>query len=300
MSELNGKWCTNNFFRLKRLTVLLFLLVLYQQFFNQQICPTAHAHSTDDAECKIVEQQHSLVGQVRTVIARDALRIDLLWSKTYLIAKAPDWRVVFYNPTNKSAMDMPLKEYLADDPNWQGSNRFRDLSGNKMKSVEAPLNELGKIRYAENDCLKFGILKLVGNRVDPRDRYQVYFYTLPDASIRPEISQILYHFYSIRNDSNRGIPVYSAPAHPTKSASLQHDIGFLANLTSSDMGPRVTTSKISKGAFPSSYFDYPKTYKKVSYELDVLSDPNRQGAAEDMIREMRFGEAPSSNAKKSR
>ncbi|HEY9756408.1 MAG TPA: hypothetical protein V6C97_14675 [Oculatellaceae cyanobacterium] len=282
-----------------RIVAVLFGLCL--QFISTQFCQAAHAHanSTADADCMIVEQQHNEIGQVRTVIAKDAVRIDLLWSKAYLIAKAPTWRVVLYNPANKLAMDMPLQTYLAESPNWQGANRYRKLERGKS-NVETPTKKLGNIKYADRDCSKFGVVKIVGNKVDPEDRYKAYYYTFSDPSVRPEISQILYHFFLIQTSSNQGIPVYSAPAHDVKAASVQHDIGFLANLTSGDLSSHMTTSKFGSGSFPSSYFEYPKNYKKVSYELDVLSDPNRKGVAEDMLHDLRFGEEPSNYAKKFR
>ncbi|HEY9683084.1 MAG TPA: hypothetical protein V6C86_16015 [Oculatellaceae cyanobacterium] len=284
---------------LTRIAAVLFCLCL--QLLSTHFCQTTHAHanSTADADCMIVEQQHDEIGQVRTIIAKDAIRIDLLWSKAYLIAKAPTWRVVLYNPANKLAMDMPLETYLSESPNWQGANRYRELDRGKLK-VETPTKKLGKIKYADRDCLKFGVVKIVGNKVDPRDRYKAYYYTFPDSSVRPEISQILYHFFLIQTSSNQGIPVYSASVHDVKAASLQHDIGFLANLTSGDLSSHMTTSKFSSASFPSSYFEYPKNYKKVSYELDVLSDANRKGVAEDMLHDLRFGEESSNSAKKFR
>src|SRR5277367_6639209 len=124
----------------------------------------------------VLHQKDYYRGLIDVIITPSALRMDLNGGAIYLVAKAPDWRVVFFNSRDKVAMDMTLEEYLLHRPKWWPFERSYPAS-----IRYPPLEKIGTITYLGKSCLKFGQLN-VSNRgiVNPARRYQAVHYVWTD------------------------------------------------------------------------------------------------------------------------
>ena len=85
-----------------------------------------------------------------TYVNENSLRVTLSDSKVYLVANAPDWKVVFCNPENKKALTMTL-------PNW--------------------IKHFVQFTYAEPDWDRFKLL-LCRKRLVKRDGRVLFHYDI--------------------------------------------------------------------------------------------------------------------------
>lgn len=240
------------------------------------IASTPPVKSAAQVKAYVLNQTSSVLGHVVTYITPSALRVDLKDNHSYLVARAPDWKVVLYGAEKKCAMEMSLTEYEKHDaqysylpamttPNQQWPKLKTGLTS--YANVEAtrwiyPVNP--RLKTANNSTPAFG-----------------YFLVLPKKEIPMEPTRILAKlFYQA---ALPGIPLNERVNETGKKQSnsfldLRGDYSHL------------TTQQIREQMVPSDFFKYPEGYKKVKKEIDVLTDKSRLEEIEDMTKEMRVGQ----------
>jgi hypothetical protein len=232
----------------------------------------------------VFHQKDYYRGLADMIITPSAVRLNLNGGTTYLIAKAPAWRVVFFNDRDKVAMDMTLTEYLRHYPKWWPFERGRP-AGIRFP----PMERIGSIDYLGRTCLKYGQLDLPSNgMINPRRRYQAIHYVWAGKRIPAAVCQILGTL--VGDPELPGVRLCQVNLQvPNQSKTAGRDLVALFDLASSPPCS-LSTVKIEEKVYPASYFDYPTKFKKVQFEMDVWTDSVKQKNGEELFKDMRLGE----------
>jgi hypothetical protein len=248
-------------------------------FSTSQVCSAIEPQN----DCIFLTQSQSTAGSFKTTLTPHAIKMERLGSKVFLIAMAPTWRVVFYNPRNCRAIDLPLQQWLR---HWECWTAFvqpfanNPKAGVKIEDYDGHSPELtGKVTYCGQNCSRYETLNIQAHEtIDPRHRYAAEIYLCPNKNIpKPEL-QIMQKMFQI--PPLEGIPVFS-DRRADRSAVYDGAgdprglIGFFAHQG------RLSTSSFTRGHVADADFSYPKNFKKVLKESDVLLDSFAQKEGDD-------------------
>ncbi len=95
------------------------------------------------------------VGSTETFISKNAIRVNFN-SDVYLVASAPQWRVVLCNRDLKKGLSMTLQQWLTHSPQWS----FTPVDD--WIRTE-PLLEIGKKRVFGRPCIEFAFAQKYPN-----------------------------------------------------------------------------------------------------------------------------------------
>jgi hypothetical protein len=266
-------------------------------------------------DCIFLTQSQPTAGAYKTTLTPNAIKMERLGSKLFLIAKAPTWRVVFYNPSNNRAIELSLAQWLRHSECWTpfaqptvfdrgdtaGSAARRGSpgagsAGNGKAGIgvagadNVPMEVvvdgyygnkpvlIGSVTYCGQSCSRYGTPnQQVGKTIDPKHRYKEEIYACANKDIpKPEL-QILQKMYQI--PPVEGIPVFCAQ---TENNNVRHegagDPGGLLNLFLRQ--GRLSTSSFIRGHVGDSDLNYPQHFQKVLKECDVMLDSSAQNAGD--------------------
>lgn len=226
----------------------------------------------------VLTQRGSVLGHVNTYVCSNAIRIELPDNRCYLVAAAPDWRVVLYNPDKKCAMDMSLEQFEKHEAQYSYLPQATEQTEGTWPKIKS-----GMIRYANIDAARFVLptnprLK-VANPATPNHGYYI---VLERKDIPREATRVMAKlFYQSKIP---GLPlnehISTDGLNGKKSNSFLDLRGDYSHLS---------TQKVKEELVSSDFFKYPTGFKKVLKEIDVLTDQSRLQQIEDMTNEMGVG-----------
>jgi len=227
--------------------------------------------NSQNQKALVLEQTHSILGALTTIISPTALRIEMQSPRgAFLIAKSPDWRVVLFNKQDNLGMDMPFKSYLAHQARWSYGHR----SGDRMP----PTEDIGQVNYLSRSCRKVGLLQVTANgTVDSNQRYShIVYYLVDEPSVPLQALQILEKFMDA--PFYKGVPVYiDDEMHKVSDRSLLAVAMPLITTT-------LRTKKIRSAQFSRRSFEYPINFKKVSFEVEIRYDSKNRKDIEEFLK----------------
>jgi hypothetical protein len=189
------------------------------------------------------------LGGLKVYISGKALKVLVMNGKAYLVASAPGWRVVEYNPSNNLGMTMTLKEWMAHTPQFTFIAPPPDDPFVWQQTRATPIKFLGK------DCIKARTHRRYKNSTNSTDHDYVY---LPN----PAVSEVACHILQrlVNAPSVNGIPI-----------SFKTQVGH----------PLFMTSRIEEGDVPEQFFSYPTGFKTAKSETEISSDGTRNRLIEE-------------------
>jgi hypothetical protein len=246
---------------------------------TSQVCNAAEPQN----DCIVLTQSQSTAGSFKTTLTPHAIKMERLGSKIFLIAMAPTWRVVFYNPRNCRAIDLPLEQWLR---HWECWTAFvqpfasNPKTGVVIEDYDGHRPELtGVVTYCGQKCSRYETLNMQAHEtIDPRHRYAGEIYVCPIKNIpKPEL-QIMQKMFQI--PPLEGIPVFSD--RRVNGSAAHEGAGDPRGLVSlfTHQG-RLSTSSFTRGRVADTDFSYPKNFKKVLKESDVMLDSFAQKEGDD-------------------
>jgi hypothetical protein len=215
--------------------------------------------------CTVVTGGNELLGGVEIYTCKNALRVQLQSGKTYLVARAPDWRVVIFNPTTKNGLSMPLKDWLRHTPQLA----FFPVPDQNEHWVQS---SVGETILLGRKCVKAILNKTTGSakpNYKSKDNEYILLYT-PTASVTA--CHIVQNFLGV--PSSNGIPLSfkcSIRTRDTKDKKAFQDHYFLK------------TTKIEDSSKPDDFYSYPTGFKNVKREIDVINDNDKKQQYENII-----------------
>jgi hypothetical protein len=210
----------------------------------------------------VLEQSSDIYGKTKTFLSTAGLRIELLNSNVVVVAKAPTWKVVFYNTVTKNGLAMSKDNWLSHEQNttYIASDWDRRTIAIKRLSTTA------KFGHPARTYKVIGKNKPSGLTASDHLRDCDYV-EIDKADVRPEAIAIMQKCLSTPSSSGIPIefinhrPVLKTEAFKTKGSG---DETFLH------------TSKVQDSMVPAKFFEYPKTLTLKRVEADVMTDPQKQ------------------------
>jgi len=206
----------------------------------------------------MVKQRHEYFGDVRLLITRGAIKVTFLNKGTIVVAKAPTWNVVQYNPTSKVAYQCRFNDWMSGT-----SKLIMDDSLISTKFKKEGENFIGDERAT----------KYIGNDERVRARYWIDEHT--DCS--EQAAMILERLYKLPVIKT-GFPLELSSS--TLWVQEKGSIIWLPPKMKKGTKPQyyctLITNDIKKIDVPKTEFDYPSHYTAVKSEDDVwLTAPTR-------------------------
>lgn len=222
----------------------------------------------------VLTQTSSVLGRMTTYVSPTAVRVTTERGGTYLIAAAPHWKVVMFNPIDKMGLEMEYEQYLQHAP------QFTYVSPSHKRPIEMwPKLRAGSDRYAGVECSKFVVPADPRSRTADQSAVVGYFLTLEKQSVPKQICLILDKL--LFQPPLPGIPLKEYMPDTAKSGNSFLDLRGNYSILS--------TSKVKEENCPKDLFKYPVAFKKVPREIDVLSDSTRRKELDDMTKELKIG-----------
>lgn len=191
----------------------------------------------------IVHQKSDCYGPVTTYYTDKAVKMVMDNTKIFLVATAPEWRVVFYDPDKNQALELPLDQWLKHTPS--PTYLPEDAKRSKWKATPD-----GKGVCVGHNCEKYA----VGTNGQ--------YLALENTLAAPEACHIMQKFLYV--PQVKGIPMnYAFHLEPKNKPSYLKSFGGSQSV--------LVMVKYESGSEPDTFFSYPKKFKNVRREIDVLA-----------------------------
>lgn len=216
----------------------------------------AAAPAVTKQEALYLKQSAVSVGAAESYLTSQGIRINFGNDKIYLIAKAPSWRVVLFNSKTKSGMEMSYKQWIAHHPTWNYGKADDWLPSEHLLKV-ASLTIDGR------QCTDYVLAELMpSGRLVPKqgDTSGHLIVATVDGIAAPAV-HILQRTLDL--PQTEGVPLrLTLTGKQRQVEGLKFVMGGDSHL--------VATKSIKTVPVSASAFVYPKTFKAVAMELEVL------------------------------
>lgn len=246
--------------------VLLSIIALLSLIFVH--VNSAQASDSPSEQTMVLEQYSHVAGRIFTFVNPHALRINIENKEIFLVATAPSWRVVFFNSKTNCAMDLPLNEWLKHQAEWSYINEDNWL-GEETVMKTGDITRFGV--KCEELCLASPTRD--GHLVKKPKNMQATLIDVRNAQTPAQACQICWHTLNL--PPLNGIPVQCVLSSPKKQ---------IRGMSSQGGEERVfRTDKISQVTCDKDFFVYPKGFKTVKREVDVVGTAARSKRAEPFL-----------------
>lgn len=239
------------------------LLSFMRRLLSLSLCallslPWAIAPALAEEKALYLKQAAVSVGATESYLTSHAVRINIASDKIFLVAKAPSWRVVLFNTMTKSGMEMSYPKWIAHHPTWNHGKADDWVPSEHLLKVASPTID-------GRHCTDYVLAELMPNgRLVPKHGGTAGHLVVTEVSgIAPQAIHILQRTLDLPQTAD-------LPLRLTLSGKLGHVEGL--QLVMGGDSHLVTTKAIKTVPVSVSLFAYPKTFKTVPLELDVLYD----------------------------
>jgi hypothetical protein len=196
------------------------------------------------------------LGGLKIYISGKALKVVELNGKGYLVASAPSWRVVQFNPNTNLGLTKTREEWMAHTPQYTIIAPPPDDPFVWQQTRAQSIKVFGK------DCIKSRTHRHYKDSQNSNEHEYVF---LPD----PAVSEVACHILQklVSTPSVKGIPISFKSLGEDSHKSGGHLL--------------FTTSKVEEGDVPEKFFSYPTGYKLAKSEPDLYSDAQRNRLIEE-------------------
>jgi len=194
------------------------------------------------------------LGGLKIYLSNKAIKVLVLNGGGYLMACAPSWRVVQFNPNNNLGMTWSLREWMGHTPRYTYFVPDKDDHFIWQQTRTEPIKVFGK------DCIKARM-----HRHSKEGNWGEHEYIfLPHQPVSQVACSILQKL--VNAPTIEGIPV-SFRTLPAPPKAGEHQL-FI-------------TSKIEEIDMPETFFAYPTGFKLAKHESDIVSDSTRNRLIEE-------------------
>jgi hypothetical protein len=215
--------------------------------------------------CTVVTGGNELLGGLDIYMSKDAVRVQLQSGKTYLVARAPDWRVVLFNPSNNHGMSMPLQKWLDHTPQYVFFP-VPDSHDRWMQSSPSEVEMLGR------RCTKLIMNKTTGGAKPGYKSKDNEYILLDIPTASPAACHIVQNFLGV--PPCKGIPLSFRCS--IRVRSIRHSKAFEDHVF-------LKSTKIDDSLKPKDFFSYPTGFKNVNRETDVITDNSKKQQYENIL-----------------
>jgi hypothetical protein len=232
------------------------------------------AWAAEKQKAIVLTQTSAALGRTITYVSSTAVRVNVERGGSYLVASAPRWKVVMFNPTDKLGFEMDYEQYLRHAP------QFTYIEPSHRRPIDSwPKLRAGVDKYAGVECSKFVVPRDPRSRSAEKSEVVGYFLTLERQSVPKQICLILDKFFF--QPPLPGIPLQEYLPDNTKAGYSFLDLRGNYSVLS--------TSLVREEDCSADLFRYPVSFKKVPREIDVISDSSRRKELEDLTKDMGVG-----------
>lgn len=223
-------------------------------------------------ECWQLEQVSLISGPVKILVAPQAVRIESQGNRYVIISKAPSWDVISYNPYSKKRFDAKLSQFKGDFA--AGTNTFGGYLenlpvGRAPRKKETLLGQRVRAAHIINPSAR-----REGVKHKAPNLHSVFFFS-------GDVTTADHYIWD-----NPNIPK-SASIILSKMFRLPPSDGIALRLITHNVElerhVELDTTRLKKVAYNSANFAVPPNLVKVESELEVVNDPRRQGAVQNLI-----------------
>jgi hypothetical protein len=101
------------------------------------LCPDFFSAAAASDKALFLKQSSASIGSSESYLTSHAIRININ-DKSYLIAKAPTWRVVLFNSSNKTGMQMSYQQWISHHPKWNHGKDVDWVPSEHLLKVASP------------------------------------------------------------------------------------------------------------------------------------------------------------------
>ncbi|CAN5597944.1 hypothetical protein BH11CYA1_BH11CYA1_49800 [soil metagenome] len=204
------------------------------------------------------KQSSISVGVSVCYLTSQAVRVDFGNDKVYLVAKAPSWKVVLYNSVTKCGMEMSYARWLAHHPKWNHGKDVDWVPRERLLKVGSPVIDGRK-------CTDYVLAEMSpSGRLAPKaGGNKGHFIVAQVEGVAPQALHILQRTVDMPQVTDFPLRLtINGKSRPVEG--MRWSMGGDSHLLS--------TSSIKTVAVPSSIFLYPKSFKPMAFETEILYD----------------------------
>ncbi len=205
-----------------------------------------------------LKQSAASVGAAESFLTSQGVRINFGSDQIYLVAKAPTWRVVLFNGITKKGLAMPYQQWISHHPTWNHGKDVDWIPAEHLLKVASPV--IGGRR-----CTDFVLAELLpnGHLVSKTAGVSGHLVTAEVDGVASQACHILQRTLDLPQTA--GVPLrFTLNGQSRRVEGMKFVMGGDAHL--------VSTATIKTVPLAPSLFTYPKNFKAVVQELDVLYD----------------------------
>lgn len=220
--------------------------------------PWAIAPARAEEKALYLKQAAVSVGATESYLTSQGIRINLGNDKIYLVAKAPAWRVVLFNSITKKGLEMPYAKWISHHPAWNHGK-----ADDWVPSVH--LLKVASRTIDGRHCTDYVLAKLMpnGRLLAKRGGTAGHLIVTQVSGVAPQAIHILQRTLDLPQTADLPLRLTLA-GKKRKVEGLKFKIGGESHLLS--------TTTIKTVVLPDSLVTYPKDFKTVPLEFEVLYD----------------------------
>lgn len=220
------------------------------------LCSAESARAEEKA--LYLKQSAASVGMVESYLTSQGIRINFGNDKVYLVAKAPTWRVVFFNSVTNRGLEMPYEKWISHHPSWNHGKVDDWVPSEHLLKVASPTIDGRR-------CSDFVLAELMpkGGMVPKQGRTAGHLIATQVSGIAPQAIHILQRTLDLPQTADLPLRLTLA-GKKRKVEGLKFKIGGESHLLS--------TTAIKTVSLPLSLLTYPKNFQVVPIEFEVLYD----------------------------
>jgi hypothetical protein len=229
------------------------------------------AACADNVDVFVLKQRSDVFGAITTYVGEKHLKIVIGKPTTYLVASAPEWKVMVANDLNGRALSMSYKQWMEHFP--QTTYIGSDWDRCKLTVIKG-----GEARLFGRPCLHYYFPYEPPAQKTSTARLVKGDYYLLDVHYKdPSVCHIL----------EKAVSAPILPAVPVIFSQTENSssvVAFSSHFGGTDHW--LGTESIKESKLPASFFAYPKGYKLVGVEAEVMDDKNKKDSVDDVAREL--------------
>lgn len=101
------------------------------------LCADCFSAAAASDKALFLKQSSASIGTSESYLTSHAIRININ-DKSYLVAKAPTWRVVLFNSSSKTGMQMSYQQWISHHPKWNHGKDVDWVPSEHLLKVASP------------------------------------------------------------------------------------------------------------------------------------------------------------------
>lgn len=221
------------------------------------LCPDFFSAAAASDKALLLKQSSTSIGASESYLTSQAIRININ-DKSYLIAKAPTWRVVLFNSLNKTGLQMSYQQWISHHPKWNHGKDVDWVPSEHLLKVASP-------KIDGRQCTDYLLADLLpnGRLVAKQAGISGHLLVTKVEAVAPQAIHVLQRTLDVPQTADLPLRL-TLNGKERQVEGMKFVLGGDTHL--------LATKVIKAAEVDPTIFTYPKNFRAVDTEIAVLYD----------------------------